>query len=56
MVLIEKEKLFNLWNRTEKGRLLRVVPVFHKEEFKNSVGIGIFYKLSNQNVIKFKGV
>ena len=28
--------------------------VFHKEEYKNSLGTGIFYKLPNQNVVKFK--
>jgi len=26
MVLIEKDKLFNMWNRIEKGGLLRVIP------------------------------
>ncbi len=28
--------------------------IFHKEEIKNSLGTGIFYKLPNQNVVKFK--
>ncbi len=30
--------------------------IFQKEEYKNSLGTGIFYKLSNQNVVKFKEV
>lgn len=28
--------------------------VFKKEEYKNSLGTGVFYKLPNQNVIKFR--
>lgn len=30
--------------------------IFKKEEFKNSLGTGIFYKLPNQNVITFKDI
>lgn len=30
--------------------------IFKKEEYKNSLGTGIFYKLHNQNVIRFKDI
>lgn len=30
--------------------------IFHKEEFKVSLGTGIFYKLPNQNVIQFRDI
>ncbi len=30
--------------------------VFKKEEYKNSLGTGIFYKLPNQNVVKFRDI
>lgn len=32
MTLIEKQELFNLWNRTEKGGLLRVMPEENNRE------------------------
>lgn len=32
MTLIEKEKLYNLWNRTEKGGLLKVIPEENNRE------------------------
>jgi len=35
---------------------IKEFPIFHKEEIKSRFGIGIFYKLPNQNVIKFREV